>query len=64
MRGTDVANEAYKSEAMAAIHETMEGFYEAGAIDEQTMREFDKACLTSGEAPTRPEGERSHHIGL
>ena len=36
----------YRSEAFAAIHETMEGLYEVGAIDKQTMREFDEACLT------------------
>ncbi|WP_234893736.1 hypothetical protein [Agrobacterium vitis] len=48
----------YKSEAMAAIHETMEGFYESGVIDKQTMREFDEACLTSMEAPI-PEESRS-----
>lgn len=40
----------YKSEAMAAIHEMMEGFHQSGAIDKQTMREFDEACLTSVEA--------------
>jgi putative transcriptional regulator len=36
----------YRSEAMAAIHETMEALYDAGAIDKQTMRRFDEACLT------------------
>jgi putative transcriptional regulator len=36
----------YKSEAMAAIHEAMESLYEVGAIDKQTMRQFDEACLT------------------
>jgi putative transcriptional regulator len=36
----------YRSEAFAAIHETMEGLHEVGAIDKQTMREFDEACLT------------------
>jgi putative transcriptional regulator len=40
---------AYKSEAMAAVHEMMEGFYQSGAIDKQTMREFDDACLTAVE---------------
>ena len=54
----------YKSEAMAAIHETMEGFYESGVIDKQPMREFDEACLTSVEAPTpeesRPIRESDH----
>ena len=36
----------YRSEAFAAIHETMEAIQEVGAIDKQTMREFDDACLT------------------
>ncbi len=31
---------------MAAIHETMEALREIGAVDKQTMRRFDKACLT------------------
>jgi len=36
----------YKSDAFAAIHETMEELQEIGAIDKQTMREFDETCLT------------------
>ncbi len=36
----------YKSEAFAAIHETMEALHEIGAVDKKTMREFDEACLT------------------
>jgi putative transcriptional regulator len=36
----------YRSEAFAAIHETMEALHEVGAIDKHTMREFDGACLT------------------
>ncbi len=40
----------YKSQPMAAVHEMMEGLHGAGAIDKQTMREFDEACL----APARP----------
>ena len=40
----------YKSEAMAAIHETAEAMFDIGAIDKQTMREFDEACLTTVEA--------------
>ena len=35
---------------MAAIHETMAALHGAGAIDKQTMRRFDDACLT----PIRP----------
>jgi putative transcriptional regulator len=40
----------YRNEAMAAVHETMEGLQAVGAIDKQTMRRFDAACLT----PVRP----------
>lgn len=40
----------YRSEAMAAIHETMEALHDIGAIDKRTMRHFDAACLT----PVRP----------
>ena len=40
----------YKSDALAAIHETMVALHEVGAIDKQTMRHFDDACLT----PIRP----------
>lgn len=36
----------YRNDAFAAIHETMEALHEAGAINKQTMREFDAACLT------------------
>lgn len=36
----------YRSDALAAIHETMEALHEMGAVDRQTMREFDETCLT------------------
>jgi putative transcriptional regulator len=39
-------NRKYRSDALAAIHETMEALHEVGAVDKQTMREFDAACLT------------------
>jgi putative transcriptional regulator len=35
---------------MAAIHETMGALRDVGAIDKQTMRRFESACLT----PVRP----------
>jgi putative transcriptional regulator len=41
---------SYRSDATAAIHETMEALHGVGAIDKQTMRGFDDACLT----PIRP----------
>ena len=36
----------YRSDAFAAIHETMEVLNEAGVVNKQTMREFDAASLT------------------
>src|SRR5439155_19688330 len=39
-------SKSYKSEALAAIHETVSDYLGAGVIDKQTMRRFDEACLT------------------
>jgi len=36
----------YRSDALAAIYETMEALHEVGAINKQTMREFYETCLT------------------
>ncbi len=35
----------YKSEAFAAIHETMDALHQIDAVDKKTMRDFDKTCL-------------------
>ncbi|HIB1405739.1 TPA: helix-turn-helix domain-containing protein [Salmonella enterica subsp. enterica serovar Muenchen] len=35
-----------KKEAYTAIHETMEALHEIGAVDKQTMRQFDELCLS------------------
>jgi putative transcriptional regulator len=40
----------HRSEAMASVHETMEALHKVGAIDKQTMRRFDDACLTPVQA--------------
>ncbi len=40
----------YRSEAFAAIHETMEALYESGVVGKQTLREFDESCLTPVQA--------------
>jgi putative transcriptional regulator len=54
----------YRSDAMAAIHETMEALHTVGAIDKQTMRRFDDACLTTVQPLTpkqiRALREREH----
>ena len=38
---------------MAAVHEMMEGLRQGGAIDEQTMRDFDASCLSLAPEPER-----------
>jgi len=35
----------YKSEAFAAIHETMEALHHHAFVSKKTMRGFDRACL-------------------
>lgn len=42
----------YRSEALAAAHETAAGLHEAGLMDKRTLRRFDELCLT----PVRPLG--------
>lgn len=58
------AEQRYKSDAFAAIHETMDALYLAKAINKKTMREFDAACLMPvGEMPPqsiRALREREH----
>lgn len=45
-----MATKKYRSDALASIHETMEALHDVGAIDKQTMRQFDEACLTPVQA--------------
>ena len=36
----------FKSDALAAIHETASDLSDAGLLDKRTLREFDQLCLT------------------
>ncbi len=36
----------YRSDALAAVHETATGLTEAGVMDKRTMKAFDAMCLT------------------
>ncbi|MFM8801833.1 MAG: helix-turn-helix domain-containing protein [Tagaea sp.] len=42
----------YRSDALAAVHETALGLAEAGVMDKQTMKAFDEVCLTPVETLT------------
>ena len=44
----------YKSEALAAVHEMIEGLHQGGAVDKRTLREFDEAYLVPA-AVLQPE---------
>jgi putative transcriptional regulator len=39
----------YRSDALAAVHETALGLKEAGVLGKRTMKEFDELCLTQVE---------------
>jgi putative transcriptional regulator len=45
----------YRSDSLAAVHETALGLHEAGAINKQTMKDFDQICLTPIEKLTAKE---------
>jgi putative transcriptional regulator len=42
----------YRSDALAAVHETAFGLTEAGVMDKRTMKVFDEMCLTPVEELT------------
>jgi putative transcriptional regulator len=42
----------YRSDALAAVHETALGLTEAGVMDKRTMKAFDAMCLTPVEQLT------------
>lgn len=39
-------SQEYKSELSSVIHEMAQAMHEAGLLDKQTMRDFDKSCVT------------------
>jgi uncharacterized protein YegP (UPF0339 family) len=39
-----------KSEALSALHQTMQDLHSVGVIDEARLREFDEGCLDDGDA--------------
>ena len=45
----------YKSEALAAVHETALGLTDAGLMEKRTMKAFDEMCLTPVEGMTAEE---------
>jgi putative transcriptional regulator len=36
----------FKSDAFEAIHSAASGLYRVGAVDKETMRDFDESCLS------------------
>jgi len=58
----------YRSDALAAIHETMEALHDVGAINKQTRRNLSDAraythpCLISFHHLTCPKTHDVHHL--
>ncbi|MBP7001039.1 DNA-binding transcriptional regulator [Amaricoccus sp.] len=50
--------EPYRSDALAAVHETALGLSEAGVLSPRSMKEFDTLCLTPV-GPLAPEEIRA-----
>lgn len=50
-----------KSPILDAVHDTAKGLYEAGVMEQSTLREFDQLCLPPIE-PLQPEQKRSPDI--
>lgn len=40
-----MGRKTYKSDAFAAIHETIEALHDIGVVDKVTMNRFDESCL-------------------
>ena len=59
--------EQYKSDALAAAHETAQGLADAGVMAKRTMKAFDEMCLTPVEEMTpekvRPRRSRRSACG-
>ncbi len=53
----------YKSEILAAVHETALGLHEAGVLNKVTMKTFDEGCLALVEA-LEPEQIRQFRCDL
>lgn len=43
-------SKTYRSDALAAVHETASDLHDAGVMEKRTLRKFDGLCLT----PVRP----------
>jgi putative transcriptional regulator len=42
-----MARDRYKSEISEAVHSAVRDFFDVGLADQETMRKFDKSCLTA-----------------
>lgn len=51
-------SQTYKSDILAAVHETAQDLHDAGLMSKKTLHNFDVACLTQVE-PMAPEQIRA-----
>jgi DNA-binding transcriptional regulator YiaG len=54
----------YKSEIFKMLHEDSVADFEAGAITEEEMREFDRACLVQEPKPEPNAARRNEQLEM
>ena len=58
-----IAMRQTKSVILEAVHETAKGLHAAGVMDQVTLREFNRLCLTPG-AKAQPEADTANHSAI
>lgn len=53
-----------RSEALGAIHETIRALHQIGAVDRETMDEFDKACMTEAMPAQLSEQQAADYLNV
>ena len=53
-----------RSEALRAIHETMQALHQIGAVNRETMDEFDKECMTAAMPAQLSEQQAAEYLNV
>ncbi|ANY61543.1 hypothetical protein MA05_04790 [Comamonas aquatica] len=53
-----------RSEALGAIHETMRALHQIGAVNRETMDEFDRACMTEAMPEQLSEQQAADYLNV
>jgi hypothetical protein len=53
-----------RSEALGAIHETMQALHQIGAVDRETMNDIETACLTDAKPLLQSEQQAADYLNV